>query len=225
MRELSIFVDESGDFGEYDFHSPYYIITMIFHDQENSIEKPMAGLDRELRDMGLIEHCVHTGPIIRGEEEYRYMDLQQRRKIFNKMIAFIRKCEIKYHCFYIEKKHIQDMVEATGKLSKSISIFIRENYDMFSRFDNVKVYYDNGQVEVNKILSSVFHVMLPEVEFRKVLPSDYRLFQVADLLCTMELLRLKKAEKRLSRSEVAFFGNNERDFRINYLKPLNKKMI
>ncbi len=167
MRELSICVDESGDFGEYDFHSPYYIITMVFHNQDNSIEEPMAVLDRAFRDMGLNEHCVHTGPIIRGEEEYRYMDMQKRRKIINKMISFIRKCEIKYHCFYIEKKHINDMVEATGKLSKSISIFIRENYDMFTQFDSVKVYYDNGQVEVNKILYSVFNVMLPEVEFRK----------------------------------------------------------
>jgi hypothetical protein len=26
-RELSVFIDESGDFGEYDFHSPFYIIT------------------------------------------------------------------------------------------------------------------------------------------------------------------------------------------------------
>ena len=25
MNELSIFIDESGDFGEYDYRSPYYI--------------------------------------------------------------------------------------------------------------------------------------------------------------------------------------------------------
>ncbi len=96
---------------------------------------------------------------------------------------------------------------------------------MFLEFDKIKVYYDNGQVEVNKILSSVFNIMLPEVEFRKGLPSEYRLFQVADLLCTMELLRLKKADKQLSRSEITFFGKNERDFRMNYLRPLNKKVI
>ena len=32
MKELSIFVDESGDFGEYDHHSPFYIISMVLHD-------------------------------------------------------------------------------------------------------------------------------------------------------------------------------------------------
>ena len=28
MSELSIFIDESGDFGPYEYHSPYYIISM-----------------------------------------------------------------------------------------------------------------------------------------------------------------------------------------------------
>ncbi len=39
MKELSIFVDESGDFGEYNHHSPYYIITMVFHNQNDDITK------------------------------------------------------------------------------------------------------------------------------------------------------------------------------------------
>lgn len=48
MKELSIFIDESGDFGEYDYHSPWYIVTMVFHEQEASIQEPMEYLNREL---------------------------------------------------------------------------------------------------------------------------------------------------------------------------------
>ena len=33
MKELSVFVDESGDFGEYDRRSPFYIISLVLHDQ------------------------------------------------------------------------------------------------------------------------------------------------------------------------------------------------
>ena len=29
MKELSVFIDESGDFGEYDDQAPYYIITIL----------------------------------------------------------------------------------------------------------------------------------------------------------------------------------------------------
>ena len=33
MKKLSIFIDESGDFGEYKFHSPYYIMSLVMHKQ------------------------------------------------------------------------------------------------------------------------------------------------------------------------------------------------
>ena len=113
MKELSIFVDESGDFGEYNYHSPYYIITMVFHNQSDDISQDIHKFNSE-------------------------------------------------------------------------------------------------------------HALLPEVEFRKVLPSDYRLFQVADLICTLELMHLKMERKTISKHELAFWGK-ESDFRKNYLKRLYQK--
>ena len=62
MRELSVFIDESGDFGSYEPHCPYYIITMVFHDQRASIAQAAAALDRALDYLGLDRHCIHTGP-------------------------------------------------------------------------------------------------------------------------------------------------------------------
>lgn len=150
------------------------------------------------------------------------MSVAERRRIFNKMVAFIRQIDIRYKCFYIEKKHIPDVVEATGRLSKQISQFIRGHYEDFLSFDDVKIYYDNGQVEVSKILSSVFNALLPNPIFRKVMPSEYKLFQTADLLCTLELVRLKLENNMFSKSEKIFFGNI-RDLKKNYIKPLGKK--
>ena len=222
MKELSIFIDESGDFGEYDYRSPYYIITMVFHDQNYDINEYINKLNQELSYLNLNDVCIHTGPIIRKEEIYEDMDIFERRRIFNKMIAFIRQIDIRYKCFYIEKKHISDVVEASGKLSKLISQFIRDNYNEILEYDNVKIYYDNGQVEVSKILSSVFNALLPNPVFRKVMPKDYKLFQVADLLCTLKLVELKMDNNLFSKSEAIFFGNT-RDLKKNYLKPLKKK--
>lgn len=45
MKELSIFVDESGDFGEYDYRAPYYIISMVLHDQEKDILPDLKKLE------------------------------------------------------------------------------------------------------------------------------------------------------------------------------------
>ena len=222
MKELSIFIDESGNFGEYDFRSPYYIITMVFHNQDYDISECINNLNRELAYLKLDNVCIHTGPIIRKEEIYEAMDIFERRRIFNKMIAFIRQIDIRYKCFYIDKKHISDVVEASGKLSKLISQFIRDNYNEILGYNDVKIYYDNGQVEVRKILSSVFNALLPNPVFKKVLPKEYKLFQVADLLCTLKLVELKMNNNMFSKSEEIFFGNM-RDLKKNYLKPLKKK--
>ena len=46
MKELSIFVDESGDFGEYNHRTPYYIISMVLHDQKIDITENFRLLKR-----------------------------------------------------------------------------------------------------------------------------------------------------------------------------------
>lgn len=222
MKELSIFVDESGDFGEYDYHSPYYIISMVLHDQDTDISNDIKLFENELNNLGWVNHCVHAGPVIRSEEEYRGYNLKDRQKILMKMMNFIRCLDIRFKSIYIEKKHINDSVEAAGKLSKLLASFIRENYEFFCGFDLVKIYYDNGQVEVTRILSSVFNALLENVEFRKVIPADYRLFQVADLICTLKLTKLKMQKHTISKSEMYFF-DSERTLKKNYLKALEKK--
>ena len=221
---LSVFVDESEDFGEYDYHAPYYIISLVFHNQSNDIQSDLAHFEDELSYLNLPNHCVHAGPIILSEEEYKGMTLDERRKILKKLMAFVRHVDISYKAIYIEKKHIEDSVEATGKLSKQLSSLIRKNMDFFCSFDVVKIYYDNGQVEVTRVLSSVFNALLENVEFRKVIPSQYRLFQVADLICTLKLTELKLANNTLSKSEKTFF-ESERILKKNYLKPIKSKEL
>ena len=224
MKELSIFVDESGDFGEYDYRAPYYIISMVIHNQDIKISGDLQMLENELNYIGWSNHCIHAGPVIRSEEEYHGYALKDRQKILMKMMTFIRHMDIRFKSIYIEKKHIEDSIEAVGKLSKQLASFIRDNYNFFCNFDIVKIYYDNGQVEVTRILSSVFNAMLENVEFRKVMPSDYRLFQVADLICTLKIAELKMKNHMLSKSEMFFFGD-ERTLKKNYIKPLMKKEL
>ena len=197
---------------------------MVLHDQSVDIDNDLKTLENELANIGWQKHCVHAGPVIRSEEEYHGYDLKDRQKILMKMMTFIRHLDVRFKSIYIEKKHIEDSVEVIGKLSKQLAAFIRDNYQFFCGYDVVKVYYDNGQVEVTRILSSVFNALLENVEFRKVMPADYRLFQVADLICTLKLTELKMENHQLSKSEIFFF-NDERTLKKNYLKPLSKKEL
>lgn len=68
---MSIFVDESGDFGEYSQHSPYYIITMLFHDKDKDIKPLVQKLDSEIQSLGYEkDFVIHTFPLIRKEEMF-----------------------------------------------------------------------------------------------------------------------------------------------------------
>lgn len=84
MKELSIFVDESGNFGTYDYHSPYYIFSLICHNQNDDISNWISMLNRELDMINYGSRYFHAGPIIRRENEYKDLDINIRRKIFNK---------------------------------------------------------------------------------------------------------------------------------------------
>jgi len=88
MKELSVFIDESGDFGEYDDQAPYYVITMVFHDQSLPITDAVQKLDQELSYLDLNNLCIHTGPIVRREEIYEFMSITERRRIFNKLVGY-----------------------------------------------------------------------------------------------------------------------------------------
>lgn len=223
MSCLSIFVDESGDFGAYESHAPFYLFTLVFHNQSHSIDEQIKHLERGLSDIGFeSRHCFHAGPIIRREEDYQNLSVTERRKCLNRILTFAKNADISYITFSVEKKHLSDSLQLTVALTKKLSAFIRDEYAFFNAFEKIIVYYDNGQVELNKLLASVFAVMLPQAEFRKVLPADYRLFQVADLFCTLELICLKDTYHILSKSEDSFFGSM-RDMKKNYLKPMMKK--
>ena len=219
MKELSIFIDESGDWGEYEKHSPFYIVTMVIHEQDKSIENELKHLNERLMYNDYEEQCIHAGPIIRGEHQYRYYEPSVRRNLLKDMMYFIRHVDINIDSIYIEKRKASDSVVASGKLAKELSKYIREHYDYFNSFDAIKVYYDKGQIELNVILSTVFNTLLDNVEFKRVHPEDYRLFQVADVACTLKLIELKRENHILSKSELTYF-EDERTLNKNYLKPI-----
>ena len=79
---LSVFVDESGRFQHPDKESPYYIISLVMHDQRVQIDGLIAELDRHFAEMRLSNVCFHAGPIIRQQNAFAIMDWTFRVKIF-----------------------------------------------------------------------------------------------------------------------------------------------
>ena len=221
MRYLSVFVDESGDFGMSENSSPYYVITMVFHDQGFDIQDQISRLEKELANLGYKDHVVHSEPLIMRRGEYGYLSPLERKAIFQKIYHFAIRCDIRYKQFYFEKREVKDAFELRARIAKSISMFIRQKYDEIRSFDKVILYYDNGQKEINNILNTVFATELSAHETRLAYQKDYRLSQVADMICTLKLLEDRASSNSLSRSEELVFGSR-RALIKDFIKPIKK---
>ena len=223
MKELSIFVDESGDFGEYEKHSPYYIIAMVLHDQDADISIRINKLNEALDNMGYgYEQAIHTEPLIRREDPYKYFQPNERRAILVKLFYFAIESDIKYKSFVYRKSEFENIYKLEVRMTRDLAGFIKDNLTYFQSFSKVILYYDNGQHELKRILNTVLATLLVSYDIRKVIPSKYRLFQVADLICTLELLRLKIEHGNLSNSEKWIF-HSKRELKKDFLKGIKKK--
>ena len=170
-------------------------------------------------------HAIHTGPIIRKESLYeQYDNPEDRTSLLNALYHFARKIDFRYLYPYVNKSECSDFIQLNARLSRAISSQLKEHDDFFSSFDRIIVYYDNGQNELTKILTSVFNTLYSNVEFRRVKPSDYKLFQVADLICTWETLALKAEHNFFTKSETEMFGS-ARLFLKNRYKLIVKKKL
>ena len=227
VKEISVFVDESGSFAPDEESSRFYLICLVLHDQDADISAWVKNLEDYLESSGLgAQHCIHVGPLIRREGEYANMLREERQAIFRKMMAFIRKADISYRCFAFDKPFGQGDTAVHDRLLQDINRFLIEHADMFNSYDRLKVYYDNGQAQVKGILEEAFSMFSAKTEFvPEVKPEHYRLFQAADLLCSVELVCAKMNEGAgLSRSEDKFFGS-EREFKRDVLKKLRQKAV
>ena len=146
----------------------------------------------------------------------------ERRAIFSKLYYFTLNCNIKYKSFVFHKCDFESKFKLEARIAKELSQFIRDNLCFFQEYEKVILYYDNGQHELNRILNMVFVTQLKNYDFRRVFPSDYRLFQVADLICTLELLKTEIESGNLSHSEEKIF-HNKRELKKNFLKGIKKK--
>lgn len=224
MKELSIFIDESGDFGALKNKPAYYLVTMVFHDQTVNIDEALKRLDESIHDSGFSLEYIHTGPVIRRESVFENYSLDDRRKLMYKLLNFYNKCQIYHDTVIVNRKEAPDRITLSGRLAKEIQKKILKHRDYFDSFDKIIVYYDFGQSELGSILNAVLSLLFNDVEFRKAEPQKYKLLQVADFVCTMELLKIKRNENRLSKSESQFFYKPQ-ELKKTFLVSLDKKRL
>ncbi len=64
-KTLSILVDEGGDFGPADPHSPLYVVSFVLHDQSVDLGPKISYLSELVANCGYPGHAIHTYPLFR----------------------------------------------------------------------------------------------------------------------------------------------------------------
>lgn len=146
MSELNVFVDESGDFGALAAHCPFYIVSLVVHDQDEPIDAQLGRLEKVMRESGFDRYGpVHTAPLIRREAPYSELDGRQRRRMFDALFAFSRRCSMRHKVILVDKRWFGDGDALEERIARELGEFLRENISFFQSYDRVIVYYDRGK--------------------------------------------------------------------------------
>ncbi len=73
-KEPSIFVDESGDRGG---KARYYLLTLVFHDQADSISRAVTGYESKLARADLPNIPFHSEPLMNGHKDHEFLGIEQ----------------------------------------------------------------------------------------------------------------------------------------------------
>ena len=70
------FVRERGDRGG---KARYYLLTLVFHDQADSIAEAVTGYEAKLARTNLPSIPFHSEPLMNGHKDYEFLGIEQRR--------------------------------------------------------------------------------------------------------------------------------------------------
>ena len=208
MKELNIFIDESGDFGVNDNASDLYVVSIVFHSSLNNIEPFLNALNKRLNKLQFTK-MIHAADLIRHKGNYKNLSIVQRRKIFTAIYQFGRKSPIKLKSIIVNKKYTDTYKLLKKQLTMELNESIFNNLKYFQKFDKIIIYYDNGQSQLTSILEDIFK------DFNISFINDFdktkeKLFQVADMLTFIDKYYYKfKHKLYISKNEKIFFENME----------------
>ena len=146
---MSVFADESGELGT---ESKYYLLTFVFHDQSQDISIPVGLYEQALAAKGLPNIPMHASPLMNGHDDYEMLDLQIRKQLFAAFFAMLQHLPVAYKTFSYRKSQFATSEALMARMKRDIVNFMFEHLEWLQKFDEVKIYYDDGQQNVTRVL-------------------------------------------------------------------------
>lgn len=202
-------------------------MSLVFHDQTDSLASAQIALERELKTKSLPVIPFHASPLMYGKDDYKYMDMETRKKLLASFEAFCRRAPFSCKVFAYERCEVLRPDDFIVRFKRDLVVFLTENLGYFQAFSKVKIYYDNGQQMVTEALHGALDFILSKeaILYKSADPKEYLLSQIADCICTLELTNIKFQNGELTETDAKVFGTNYRSFKINHLKHFRRKML
>lgn len=99
MRELSVFIDESGSDG---LRDRYYLVTLVLHEQDDDLSRGIALYEQSLLSKELPNIPFHASPLLNGHDEYKGMNLALRKRLLSAFRVFFRHTPVRYTCIALK---------------------------------------------------------------------------------------------------------------------------
>lgn len=87
-----------------------------------------------------------------GHKDYEFLGIEQRKAMLAYFSSFVRKLPFSYITFVYRCSQFEDPARPMERMGRNISSAMVEHLGFFQSFDDVKVYYDNGQDIVKQAL-------------------------------------------------------------------------
>lgn len=153
---------------------------------------------------------IHMADLIMRRGDYKNFDIKKRKSIFNYIYQFARRIPVRFCTIIVDKKYTDNSRILIQQLAICIQKIVNTNIEYFKKFDQIVMYYDNGQETLGIILDSIFFQFEGfehRVEFDH---KEKRLFQVSDMLTFIDKYDYKyKHHMLLTNGEKYFFSNND----------------
>lgn len=219
-KQLSIYIDETGDFGPYDSITKIYGVAFVLCEDMDKCEPYLSQFHRRLQNKEAGNFPIHVGPLIRREGPYSDLNHESRLLLFDTIYDLLIESPINVlHTMIRKSKKNSD-----AEMAKALSTLVRDNLDYLNLFEKIVIYYDNGQSQLRSLLLGIFSANFLNFEMVLARQSEHPFMQLADLVASLTLLEYKVKEGNLSKSENEFFAGRRKLKKV-YLSALKIKEL
>lgn len=161
-----------------------------------------------------------------GHDAYDGMDIQTRKQYLSAFRVLFRHMPVRHTTFVFRMSEFATPEDMSVAMRRAMVNFLFDHLGYLQGFDDVKIYYDAGQHSIDVALHRAMDFVLAReaVRYKPATASDYRLSQVADYVCTMELAALRYRDGEPTLTDDKFFGT-WREFKKGVLKEIRAKQI